>query len=303
MIGFVVIIIGIGMLNVTLEKWTRIWIWVVCIAIFVLLGFTGCGQKTIEIDEEQAVFHAKEYAKELFEKDMPEDTTIDSIAASIGEIADDNIYLVRICYRNDDAKEYQYYYYRVLIDETGNSVVKEGAELKEEKEESTWYVEQDGNMYYCHTTDIVWRLAVIDAATGSRLYVLEKSEHGSKASYWNIINENPFDSQWGVAQGLKFYDESFGFASISSADESNSSVYVTRDGGVTFEKIVLPMDTITELPAEAEELEYTVDDYDYMFMPEKEENTWYITVTTAKLYKNGITFSSVDNGVTWQVVE
>lgn len=38
MIGFVVIIIGIGILNVTLEKWTRIWIWVACIAIFMLMG-------------------------------------------------------------------------------------------------------------------------------------------------------------------------------------------------------------------------------------------------------------------------
>ena len=46
-IGFVVIIIGIGMLNVTLEKWTRIWIWVACIAIFMLMGMVQQIRKII----------------------------------------------------------------------------------------------------------------------------------------------------------------------------------------------------------------------------------------------------------------
>ena len=192
----------------------------------------------------------------------------------------------------------------VEIDEEKENSSVEADNVRVSQTDNTWYMEQDGNMYYCQTTDIVWRLHVIEAATGSRFYALEKSEHGSNPStWWDVINEDPFDGTWGVAQGLKFYDDNFAFASISRADESRSSVYITRDGGVTFEKIVLPMDQVTKLPENAEEYEYTIEDYDYMFMPEMEENGWSILVTTARLYKDGITFFSEDDGVTWNVVE
>lgn len=38
LIGLVAILIGMGLLNVTFNKWTRIWIWVACIVIFMLVG-------------------------------------------------------------------------------------------------------------------------------------------------------------------------------------------------------------------------------------------------------------------------
>ena len=45
----------------------------------------------------------------------------------------------------------------------------------------------------------------MDAAAGSRFYVMEKSV--DKGAVWERINENPFLGQAGVAQGMVFFDE------------------------------------------------------------------------------------------------
>ena len=66
----------------------------------------------------------------------------------------------------------------------------------------------------------------------------------------------------GVAEGLLFFTNDFGFAGLTYASEDFSMLYVTKDGGETFERLELPLDTVTELPSEAEELGFTIEDYD-----------------------------------------
>ena len=60
------------------------------------------------------------------------------------------------------------------------------------------------------------------------------------------------------------------------------------------------MSGITELPKRAQECGFTVADYDYFCMPEKDENMLTITVTTAANESDGIVFQSTDNGNSWE---
>lgn len=172
-------------------------------------------------------------------------------------------------------------------------------QVEEAKNTERWIVDQsDGAMYFSFGEQNVWRLVVVDAAAGSRFYVMEKSV--DKGAVWERINENPFLGQAGVAQGMVFFDEKFGVIGLTGASQSYSTLYVTRDGGTSFEKIEFPMSGITELPKRAQECGFTVADYDYFCMPEKDENMLTITVTTAANESDGIVFQSTDNGNSWE---
>jgi hypothetical protein len=103
-----------------------------------------------------------------------------------------------------------------------------------------------------------------------------------------------------VTEGLLFFDKDFGFAGLASGSQSYSSIFVTRDGGVTFERVQLPMDTVSQLPDLAAECGFTVDDYDYFSMPEKENDVLTIKALTEAGEKEGILFQSRDDGETWE---
>ena len=161
-----------------------------------------------------------------------------------------------------------------------------------------WVVDQaDGTMYFFLDEQTGWRLVIADAAAGSRFYVLEKTEDGG--SSWDNINANPFENAGGVAEGLIFYDEYFGYAGLAGASQSHSQLYVTHDGGLNFEKVTLPMDTVTELPELGQSLGFTPADYDYYEMPERIGDDLFIMVITEKEEKSGLLFKSEDLGDTW----
>ena len=77
-------------------------------------------------------------------------------------------------------------------------------------------------------------------------------------------------------------------------------LYVTKDGGETFERLELPLDTVTKLPSEAEELGFTIEDYDYHTMPQIVDGKMEIYLQTDAMEQQGIIFQSEDNGVTWE---
>lgn len=163
----------------------------------------------------------------------------------------------------------------------------------------SWSVDSnDETMYFSLNHDIGWRLVVTDATAGSRFYVMEKTMYGG--STWKCINDDSFSGQAGVAEGLIFYDESFGVAGITDASGSSSKLYITQDGGLSFEKIELPMNMVTELPETVEEYGFSVEDYDYLNMPEKDTSVLTITVTTGAIEYDGIIFQSFDKGVSWE---
>lgn len=172
-------------------------------------------------------------------------------------------------------------------------------QIEETKNAERWTTdESDGTMYFFLDSQSGWRLVVTDAAAGSRYYVLEKSADGGTA--WERINEDPFGGEIGVAEGLVFFDEKFGVIGIAGASQSHSSLYITRDGGASFEKTEFPVSSVTELPAQAKEYGFTAADYDYFAMPEKDGDILTVTVTTDAGESSGIIFKSTDGGITWE---
>lgn len=167
------------------------------------------------------------------------------------------------------------------------------------KDTESWTTDRsDGTMYFFLDDQNGWRLVVTDAAAGSRFYIMEKTVDGGTT--WEHINDDPFSGQLGVTEGLLFFDEEFGVIGLTGASQSYSALYVTENGGVSFEKVELPMSTVTELPELAKECGFTVADYDYLYMPENDGDVLTITVTTDAGESDGITFRSTDRGATWE---
>lgn len=175
---------------------------------------------------------------------------------------------------------------------------QEAQQTEEAKETDTWTVDaSDGSMRYFLDEQHGWMLKVTDAALGSRFYELNRTEDGGTT--WETVNTDPFAGNLGVAEGLQFYDENFGFAALTGASQTSSRMYMTTDGGSTFTQIQLPMDTVTELPENAQELGYTLESYAYLCMPEKDGEVWTIDVLAEAVGKEGLRFRSEDGGETW----
>ena len=176
----------------------------------------------------------------------------------------------------------------------------EDAIVETAQQESGWTVDQaDGSVYTFAQSDANagYRLVVVDAAAGSRFYSLEKSTDAG--TEWTRINEDPFDGSAGVAEGIEFFDESFGFIGLQNASGDGSSIFMTEDGGLSFTEIQLPMDQITEVPEPGKTYGLTLDDYRYLTMPQYDGTTLRITVTSGSAENEGITFCSEDHGKTW----
>ncbi len=176
---------------------------------------------------------------------------------------------------------------------------REQQQAEEAKTADGWTTDQtDGTLYTFLDENVGFRLVVLDAAAGSRFYGLEATENG--AATWEMINEDPFDSNIGVAAGMMFYDEDHGIAALASASGAYCSLYRTGDGGDTFTRIEIPVDTAGQLPELAEELGYTAQDYDYLNMPVQSGNRLEVLVTTEAQETSGLLFSSDDGGASWQ---
>ena len=76
---------------------------------------------------------------------------------------------------------------------------------------------------------------------------------------------------------------------------------MTEDGGLSFTEMQLPMDQITDVPEPGKSYGLTLDDYQYLTMPQYDGATLRITVTSGSAESDGITFCSKDHGKTWTV--
>ena len=90
----------------------------------------------------------------------------------------------------------------------------------------TWeFNAEDGDMYYFINDITGYRLNVVDAACGSRFYNFEKTKDGGTT--WTEVNGDPFDQNMGVAEGLLFFTNDFGFAGLTYASEDFSIMIIT----------------------------------------------------------------------------
>ena len=174
-------------------------------------------------------------------------------------------------------------YHRIIIDEPE-------PEVKYEIGKST-SVREDGSVYYLINESKGWRLVVIDAAAGSRWYVIESTSDGGKN--WNRIEPDPFNGELsGVADSIQFLDEQIGFVLMSGASESHSRLYRTTNGGNSFSMVDLPKELIDiEIPDLAE--------HDYITMPYVENSVLKVSLRLEKYDCGSIYFESRDNGETW----
>lgn len=149
--------------------------------------------------------------------------------------------------------------------------------------------QENGSQTYFLNEKLGWRLSIVDAAAGSRWYKLEKTENGGNT--WSDCNLDPFLGNGGVADGLLFFDETYGYISMGSPSQEYAKIYFTTDGGLSFSAVDLPVDQI-----EADD----VTEYDYMFLPKMEENKTSIALGM-DVYQSGGTalFYSEDRGQTW----
>lgn len=175
---------------------------------------------------------------------------------------------------------------------------QEKQQTEDAKTAQSWTVGEDGTMHFFLDDQRGWRLSITDAAAGSRLYSMERTQDGGKT--WLSVNEDPFSRDAGVAEGLLFFDDNVGIAGLTGPSQTASRLFRTTDGGATFSLIQLPMDTVTSLPNLAQKLHFTAADYDYLAMPEKAGDTLTLKVTTEYADEAGILFTSQDAGATWK---
>ncbi len=188
----------------------------------------------------------------------------------------------------------------IISSETRNAQLEE--EVIEKSKGDSWTLDNNtGTMYTFlkSNKNIGFRLVVTDAALGSRFYKLEKTSDGGKT--WENINSNPFLDGTGVAEGIEFLNENFGFAGLQGGSGEHSEIYVTRDGGANFEKINLPFEKVKNLPQQGKEYGLTIENYKYLKMPRMVGNKIYILATPDSFEEEGIEFYSEDEGKTWQV--
>lgn len=188
----------------------------------------------------------------------------------------------------------------IISSETRNAQLEE--EVIEKSKGDSWTLDNNtGTMYTFlkSNKNIGFRLVVTDAALGSRFYKLEKTSDGGKT--WENINSNPFLDGTGVAEGIEFLNENFGFAGLQGGSGEHSEIYVTRDGGANFEKINLPYEKVQNLPEKGKEYGLTIENYKYLKMPRMVGNKIYILATPDSFEEEGIEFYSEDECKTWQI--
>ncbi|SHH02331.1 hypothetical protein SAMN02745245_00369 [Anaerosphaera aminiphila DSM 21120] len=185
-------------------------------------------------------------------------------------------------------------------------VIEQNLSEQEKKAKTTkgWTIDKNNGTVYFFLEDnntIGWKLEVVDSALGSRFYELKYTENGGVS--WEIKNEHPFSGKGGVAEGIEFFDESYGYIGIAGASGDYSEIFVTRDGGISFTEIILPMNTVTSLPKSAKEYGLSIDDYKYISMPEYENEILTVKVKSNSVEKEGIIFESQDRGANWKFKE
>lgn len=113
-----------------------------------------------------------------------------------------------------------------------------------------------------------YRMVVMDAACGHRAYSLLKSTDGGDT--WEMAVRNPFDGQMGMGIDFTFLTESFGFATLTHNGGDDAVLYVTEDGGQSYEECVMQGVNVVL------DSGYLYSPYDYPEMPYEEDGKLYV---------------------------
>jgi len=83
--------------------------------------------------------------------------------------------------------------------------------------------------------NVGYSLKIEDAALGTYYYSLNKTTDGG--STWEVLNDDPFIGNGGVADGITFSDELHGNIAMAHAGRDGIEYYETEDGGHSFVQI------------------------------------------------------------------
>lgn len=144
-----------------------------------------------------------------------------------------------------------------------------------------------------------YQLIVLDAALGSRFYGLRKQSETGKA--WEMVNEDPFNGETGVADGLGFIDDSLGFATLSHNGGETADLFRTTSGGKTFAKVSLPE---VDVPL-ADDAQYNPFVFPEIPYQEGDNLILYVNQGANGDYKAGVraVYLSKDRGKSWQFIK
>lgn len=170
---------------------------------------------------------------------------------------------------------------------------KATTEKEEAKEQGkTLLTDQDGSMTFYLDADHSMRLAVTDAAAGSRFYEFYNGD---------IHNADPFGGNIGVAEGVYFTDARTGFILLSFASRDSSLMYYTEDGGKSFQQVTLPLEEAAA-DMEGNAFSFTTGDMDYIETPYEEDGVLKVRMSTsaADMETYALLFVSEDEGNSWK---
>lgn len=142
-----------------------------------------------------------------------------------------------------------------------------------DEEWAVWFLENYDTEYYekeCSVLDgtVSYRMVCVDAALGHRMYALLKSTDSGAS--WQVQSRDPFNGQMGMGINFTFLTEEYGFASLDHNGGDEADLYVTEDGGKSFQICVLQ-----GVGAELED-GYYYNPYDYPEMPYEENGRLYV---------------------------
>lgn len=173
---------------------------------------------------------------------------------------------------------------------------EEAARIEEaEQSGGTLITDDQGGMTFYLNENTSMKLTVVDAAAGSRFYRFDTQD---------VSNDDPFDGNAGVAEGIYFINEDIGFILLSGASSEHSEMYYTENGGKTFKQATLPMEDAEADFAEAAP-DHTIDEMDYIDVPYEKDGVLYVEVglSAADMDYMTIRFVSKDDGATWEYQE
>lgn len=124
-------------------------------------------------------------------------------------------------------------------DSTEGESSKEKADTKVSREVIEYYMSLDPACSFLTDTGLEYRMVAVDRALGSSFYVLiGVKEQGTKCDF---VNPDPYNGSGGESRWITFVDDKLGFSCLAHAAGSYGSLYLTQDGGESWE--------ITEYPS------------------------------------------------------
>lgn len=186
-----------------------------------------------------------------------------------------------------------------FIDRSLSGPAEEQARAAEEEVTLGYQLDDQQQEVFFVSEELGYRLAVIDAATGSRWYGLDQTLDGGRT--WETVNPDPFNGRSGVTSGIVFFDDDLGFFILSRNNETTARLFRTDNAGEDVSPVVFP-EADTELNDSVETLSSPIPQ-----LPYEENGSLFVRLYpnphSEYLHDTFYLYQSNDEGQTWEFIE